>query len=385
MPRSVRSKREEKYPRLQISEFPVLTADFFKVNESKDELIRAWLKSYIKNGLANGSIGDNTLLPLKSKLAYYFGVGEGTVQSAVRKLEDEGLVASKQRVGTFILNENSVVSSTKLTSKRDKVIEQIKVLIKKEYSVGDVLPAMRELERILNSKRNTIRAALDLLTYQGYIAPEVSESEDFKQWEVLKNIQDECVGDELTLNFQTETLAQKIAIKIEKYIVENCKVGSRLESINVLAKKYDVSEKTVYDATQILFEKGIIQSRRGKYGTIVIKMPSDVFQPAKECSIFMPAAEAAVYSYRRIENLLRNKIIEEYSVGQRLPSMKELSQLLDVSTNTIRKAIMDLTAEGYLAVSRGKFGGIYVLDIPEEKVHAFRWLAVNPQYVKAYK
>ena len=113
-------------------------------------------------------------------------------------------------------------------------------------------------------------------------------------------------------------------------------------------------------------------------------MPNDAFQPTKERSIFMPAAEAAIYSYRRIENILRNKIVQEYKVGERLPSMKELAQELDVSTNTIRKAIMDLTADGYLAVSRGKFGGIYILDIPQETTQSFRWLAVNPQYVKSY-
>ena len=129
----------------------------------------------------------------------------------------------------------------------------------------------------------------------------------------------------------------------------------------------------------------MIQARRGRYGTIVAKMPNESFQPTKEMSIFMPAAEAAVYSYKRIENFLRNKIKEEYSVGQKLPSMKVLSESMDVSTNTIRKAVLTLAAEGYLGLSRGRFGGIYVLDIPEENTQSFKWLAVNPQYVKSYR
>lgn len=389
MPKLVgRKNNEDKKQRLQVSDFPFLTSDFFVEGVQKDEQIKNWLKEYILEGLRTEKIAPNTLLPLKSKLAYYFGVGEGTVQSAVRKLEDEGIVASKQRVGTIILSfkESAPENMQKLTSKRDKVVEQIKIYINKnDYVVGDILPNMRELEHILNAKRNTIRASLDLLAFQGYIKVLETEKEENKLWEIIKNVSVSESELKENMDVQAETLAQKIAISIEKYIMENCKIGSRLEPINVWAKKCNVSEKTVYDAIQILFDKGIVQSRRGKYGTIVVKMPEDIFQPSKERSIFLPAAEAAIYSYKRIENLLKNKIISEYSVGERLPSMKELSQAFDVSTNTIRRAIMDLANEGYLAVSRGKFGGIYVLDIPEEGAQAFRWLAVNPQYVKSYK
>lgn len=376
---------EEKYSRLSVNNFPILKSDFLKQDKPKDEIIKSWLKEYIVNGLKNNVIAENTLLPIKAKLAYYFGVGEGTVQSAVRKLEDEGLVISKQRIGTLICHKsNDIDKANKLTSKRDKVVEQIKILIKGNYPIGTTLPSMKELETILNSKRNTIRAALDFLTYQGIIKQSLGEHEENKLWEVIQEIS-ESLSSDFNIDIQAETLSQKIASKLEDYISEYCKVGSRLEPINILAEKYNVSEKTIYDAVQILFDKGIVQARRGKYGTIVIKMPNERFQPAKECSIFMPAAQAAIYSYKRIESLLKNKIINEYTVGQRLPSMKELSLELDVSTNTIRKAIADLAKDGYVAVSRGKFGGIYVLDIPEEAAQTFRWLAVNPQYVKSYK
>ncbi len=387
MTRSIRRKvSEDKYPRLQINDFPILKTRIFDGSVPKDEVIKLWLKDYIKLGFENKTILENTLLPLKSKLAYYFGVGEGTVQSAVRKLEDEGLVVSKQRVGTLIVSADSTSEQgmNKLTSKRDKIVEQVKVLIKDNYPVGTILPTMKELEGILSSKRNTIRAALDFLVLQKYIKPIVVGKEENKLWEVINEVSND-VNAEFDTELHADTLSQKISMKLEDYISQNCKVGSRIAPINVLAKRYNVSDKTVYDALRILIEKGIIQSRRGKYGTIVVRMPSDAFQPAKECSIFMPASQAVIYSYKRIENLLRNKIISEYSVGQRLPSMKELATELDVSTNTIRKAIMDLTSEGYLAVSRGKFGGIYVLDIPQESVQSFRWLAVNPQYVKSYK
>lgn len=382
MARNIQKKSnsvEKKYPRIKMNIFPISKPDFRKLSGTKDEIIKDWLKNWIRNGLEAKQINTNNLLPLKSDLAYYFGVGTGTVQNAIRKLEDEGIVTSKQRIGTLISDTTEGITN-KLTSKRDKVIAQLKKYIfDNKLEVKQSLPTIRELENILNAKRNTIRSALEYLSYEGYITPSKS-SEETKIWILSKSIQD--INEDL---METETLAQKISQKIADYVSTNCKIGDRLDAINIWAKRFGVSDKTAYDAMQILFEKGIIQTRRGRYGTIVVKMPNDTFQPTKEMSIFMPAAEAAVYSYKRIENILRNKIKDEYSVGQKLPSMKELSEAMDVSTNTIRKAVLTLASEGYLGLSRGRFGGIYVLDIPEENVHSFKWLAVNPQYVKSYR
>lgn len=387
MPRIMRKKQnsvEEKFPRIKTSMFPVSKPDFRKLSGTKDNIIKEWLKDWITTNLQAGVIKENNLLPLKADLAYYFGVGAGTVQNAVRKLEDEGIVVSKQRIGTLVSSSNKT-EMHKLTSKRDKVIAQIKNFIfEEQLSIGDVLPNMRELEAILNSKRNTIRSALDFLAFEGVLKA-LESDDDNKVWSVIKEITDKDIISFSDDSITTETLAQKISQKIEDYVIANCKVGDRLDSINEWAKRFSVSDKTAYDAMQILFDKGVIQARRGRYGTIVAKMPNESFQPTKEMSIFMPAAEAAVYSYKRIENFLRNKIKEEYSVGQKLPSMKVLSESMDVSTNTIRKAVLTLAAEGYLGLSRGRFGGIYVLDIPEENTQSFKWLAVNPQYVKSYR
>ena len=41
--------------------------------------------------------------------------------------------------------------------------------------------------------------------------------------------------------------------------------------------------------------------------------------------------------------------------------------------------------EGYLVFSRGRYGGTFVIDIPEIESQTFKWLAVNPQYAKMYE
>ena len=95
MPRIMRKKQnsvEEKFPRIKTSMFPVSKPDFRKLSGTKDNIIKEWLKDWITTNLQAGVIKENNLLPLKADLAYYFGVGAGTVQNAVRKLEDEGTV-----------------------------------------------------------------------------------------------------------------------------------------------------------------------------------------------------------------------------------------------------------------------------------------------------
>lgn len=52
----------------------------------------------------------------------------------------------------------------------------------------------------------------------------------------------------------------------------------------------------------------------------------------------------------------------QFVVGQRLPSLAELSATLEVSQTTVRQAISRLAALGYVQVQRGRAGGTFVLQ-----------------------
>ena len=80
-------------------------------------------------------------------------------------------------------------------------------------------------------------------------------------------------------------------------------------------------------------------------------------------------------------------IAEKYSIGQKLPSMSELSKQLDVSGNTIRKALQNLAKECIVEFARGKYGGTFIVNMPkvEQKKPAFTWLSVNKEHIKAYR
>ena len=147
-----------------------------------------------------------------------------------------------------------------------------------------------------------------------------------------------------------------------------------------------VSIKTIHDALKTLIDEGILLARRGRYGTTVLRMPNDNSIPEKkETSIFAPAPDTAFYYYEKTQNHIKKMIAENYEIGSKLPSITELSKQLDLSPNTIRKAFHNLAREGYLAFSRGRYGGTFVIDIPETDEQAFKWLAVNPKYAEVYK
>ena len=48
---------------------------------------------------------------------------------------------------------------------------------------------------------------------------------------------------------------------------------------------------------------------------------------------------------------------------------------------TIKKALNNLADDGYLTFVRGRYGGTFVTDIPEDSTEAYKWLAINTDYI----
>ena len=108
-----------------------------------------------------------------------------------------------------------------------------------------------------------------------------------------------------------------------------------------------------------------------------------IYEPAKESTIFASAEEAAFYSYQKIENAIVELIKSNYKAGDKLPSMAEFSKIFDVSTNTIRKALNNLSQQGYVTFGRGRFGGTFLVDdIEDEQIESYQWLSINPDFIQ---
>ena len=382
--------------RIEISQLPKEIPNFKNSFESKDSVIKKWLTDWIKTGVQKGRLQENSLLPKKQDLAYYLGVSVGTIQNAIRFVEDAGFLESKQRIGTIIRSSDSTDPIIrKASSKREKVIALIKkYIIDNDIKVNDPLPSARALSAAIGNSTNTTRLALDYLGSQGIIAPRAFRSNE-SNWILKKTPEFDDTEKEFLKSeeLSADTLVEKVEAELKDYIKANFKVGDRLPAHQELSEILKVSIKTVHDAMKNLIEEGYLLARRGRYGTTVIKLPyENLLQPQneisiKEATIFASARDAAFYSYQKIENLIKNYIKDNFEIGDKLPSMESLSEHFDVSSNTIRKALQNLSKQGYVNFSRGRYGGTFVMDIPEdetESAETFRWLAVSPNYTITY-
>lgn len=375
--------KKSELKQISINEFSTILPDIKNSEDSKATTVGKWLAREITELLKEGKIQENNILPSKADFAYLLGVSLGTVQNAIRYIEDLGFVESKQCIGTLVKNRNNSTSAMrKLTSKKDNAMEAIKhYIVSNKYKTGDILPSSRTISAIIGFNTNTTRLSLETLASFGIVSHNRKSGRE-SGW-IVKDTDFELKAEEVSQN--TETLVDMVAKDLETYITDNLKVGDKMPPHATLAKELKASIKTVHDALKVLIDKEILLARRGRYGTTVIKLPgATTFGEKPETSIFASAQETAFYHYEKTQNSIKKMIATEYQVGDKLPSIKELSARFDLSPNTIRKAFHNLAQDGYLVFSRGRYGGTFVIDIPETEQQSFKWLAVNPQYAKEY-
>lgn len=374
--------------RVEVSQLPREIPDFQAPGATKDTLIAEWLKNWIVDSLANNTVTENHLLPKKAEIAAYLGVSVGTVQNAIRYIEDEGHVESKQRIGTLVRNvESSGQRMRKQTSKRDQAVVAIKHLIVEHgYEPGQTLPSAREIAKTINSAPNTTRLALEFLSGTG-ILKSLGNRGNKANW-ALRIIPD--VESENLCAIESETLIDQLERDLKRLIAEKFEINDKLPSHLELSELFKVSIKTVHDAMRRLAEQGILRSKRGRYGTYVVRKPDASKLAPVDTSIFVPAEEVSFYNYEKVEQHLKALIRQNYKVGDKLPAMGLLSKELDVSSNTIRKALQNLAKEKMVSFSRGRYGGTYVTRIPEAREEdtgskSFTWVSINPETVKTYR
>ncbi len=378
--------------KILISQIDVKKPDYKTSILSKEKTVLKWLIDYIGSSLKKGSISYGMLLPPKAELASYLGVSIGTVQNAIRQAEDMGYFESKQSVGTAVKNPDSTSTKfEKMLSKKDVAVAELKkYIIDNKIKTGSQLPNVAVLSSIINSHQNTLRLALECLVREGILLR--VELKGNKVCWIYQNKIEQKTQNPKHDNTVT-TLIDKTVERIKKYIEDNCVLGERIPSNEDFSKMLNVSIRTVNEATRILNEQCIILSRRGRYGTIYLNDPQKIKRQKEreEKSLFMSRGQKEslkttyLYSWEKTLDALKKYIIQNHESGDKIPPMKKLADVLSVSTNTIKKAVTMLCDEGYLITQRGKYGGIFVLEVPQKEAEAFTWLALNPNVVKVKK
>ena len=382
--------QKKKLKRISISELPAKLPDYENLTMTKDVITSEWLQKWIISSLKSKKIEVNSLLPTKQELSAYLKISIGTVQNAIRFIEDNGYVESKQRIGTIIADPDRQVSRVrKQVSKREYAITAIKKhIIDADYKIEEILPSAREFSRIIKSTSNTTRLALEYLVNSGVIKTRGYRG-NIANW-VLKEIP-ALNEEEMELqnsDIESFTLVDQVEQNLKNFISQELSVNDRLPSHLKLSQRFKISIKTLHDAMRRLVEQGILLSKLGRYGTTVLRMPDETenLQPKTEGSIFATAASASAYNYERVERHLKTLIRKSYKIGDKLPSMSSLSSDLDVSSNTIRKALQLLAKENVVEFVRGRYGGTFIINAPKiTEASSFTWLSVNPQHAELYK
>ena len=115
----------------------------------------------------------------------------------------------------------------------------------------------------------------------------------------------------------SNSLTNKVAEDLKMYITKNLRLGDKLPTHAKLAELLKVSIKTIHNALEILTKEGILLPKRGRYGTCVIKIPNkSKLQPQAETAIFAKSQLTARYHYERIQDAIKNLIIEKYSTEE---------------------------------------------------------------------
>lgn len=392
--------------RIEATQLPKKTPDFTTPGATKDALIAEWLKTWIASGLKSGKLTDQNILPRKADIAQHLSVSVGTVQNAIRYIEDDGVVESKQRIGTIICNpESSAPRLRKQTSKREQAVTAIaQWIIEKGYQPGALLPSAREIAKVIGSAPNTTRLALEYLSQQGTLQ-NLGTRGNRANW-LLNEIPTVDSNAQPTA-IESETLIDQLERDLKIVLEQRYTIGEKLPSHLDLANLFKVSIKTVHDAMKRLNDQGIVMSKRGRYGTFLVRKPdTDKLVSEADKAMFVPVDESAggsvtstvdasFYNYEKAEAMLKVMIAEQFKPGDKLPAMSHLAEAMDVSSNTIRKALQQLAEQNIVEFKRGRYGGTFVQQTPsvdqdlaeQAKSRAgqkgYQWVSINPKAVDA--
>ena len=351
--------------------------------KSKEEFVLFWLIEFRKYLLENkiGDFGD--IIPSKKDISKLLKVSQGTIQNAVKMAEDRSYFTSKQCIGTMIKDTKIKLEEFKMVSKKDRAITQIKkYLYQQGYKKGDVLPSIMELSRTIKTSTNTVRLALfELILKQVLKKDYIGKKPVFTIVDEIKLSEKEKSS---SFEVKNKNLVKIVKENIRKYLSKNYQTGKKIPTNAFFAKMYNVSIRTVNLAIKELNKEKTVISRRGAYGSIFLN--SGIKDLRSEKSIFMSAPKSKKeivpkYNYKW-ENILENiktYIQKNHEAGDKIPSMKDCAKIFNVSVSTVKKAISQLSLQGVLYTQKGKYGGIFIVEMPQSD-DKYRWLSINPDY-----
>lgn len=365
---------------LTSDDIKIAKPDFKNSKLPKGQILVDWLIDWVKYSLETGIADFGDFIPSKVELANFLNVSTSTIQNSIRQVKNLGYFCSKQSIGTYItdfyskdLREDDKIMSSSVACCKIK-----KIILDEGTKLNCPILSISELSKRTDISKNTIRFNLIELEQKGYLKRKRLRGNRYS-WIYIKEL--ELTKEEIIngLNDENFTLTHQLLEKIQKYIEKTYKSGDKILSNSAFSRMFDVSIKTVNDAMKILNSKKIILSRRGKYGTIYLgnnKNKTSFLTTERKQANYNKYS----YSWQKALANLKKYILEKYKTGEKIAPIRELASILNVSPNTIRRALRDLFENGYLVSKRGKSGGIFIVEMPSGE-QTYKWLAINPDVV----
>ena len=332
----------------------------------KGQLVTDWLIAWIKHSLEFGIADIGDYIPVKEDLAKFLDVSPATIQNSIRQIKDLGYVQSKQSIGTCIADfySKDIAPQDELYHGTITECKIKKIVLDDCIELGNSIPSIQEIAYRTNISQNTIRFSLVNLAQKGYLE-KIQLKGNKHAWIYKKEFslsQEEIVNGLEDENF---SLTHQLVDKIQRYIEKTYKQGDKILPNMAFSRMFDVSIKTVNDAMKVLNAKKVVLSRRGRYGTIYLGGAQNNKMDFVSSERKRPtSAQNYVYSWQKALGHLKKYIVENYEAGDKIAPIRELASILNVSPNTIRRALSDLFQSGNLVSKRGKAGGIFIMEMP---------------------
>ena len=354
----------------------------FSESKRKEFLVLSWLIAFREHLLKNKIANYGDIMPNKKDISKFLKVSTGTVQNAFKYAEDKGFFTSKQCIGTLIKDENEK-APVKMISKKDKAVIEIKrYLSNQKYDENEFIPSVSELSNEIKTSTNTVRLAINELIETGFLRREIYKNNSV----MVINKPIKLTEKEKSQNseIKNKNLVKITKENMKKYIQKNYKTGDKIPPNSFFAKMLNVSVRTLNSANKELNKEKFLLSRRGSYGSIYIN--SNLRDVKSEKSMFMSKVKGENeikpnydYKWEIALNNIKNYILKNHEAGDKIPSMKEFAQKLNFSVSTIKKAVHELILQGVLFAQKGKYGGLFIVEMPQRE-DSYTWLAINPTY-----
>ena len=368
---------------LTLDDIKIPKPDFNTSNLPKGQIVTNWLIDWIKHSLEIGVADYGDFIPTKEVLASYLNVSCATIQNSIRQVKNLGYFCSKQSIGTYITDfySKDIKSQDELCHGSIAECKIKKIVLDGKFKLNEPILSINDFAKRTAISQNTIRFALVNLSRMGYLEKKHLKGNKYI-WIYKKEFQ--LTKEELSNGIEDEdfTLTHQLVKKIQSYIEKTYKQGDKILPNLAFSRMFDVSIKTVNDAMKILNAKKIILSRRGRYGTVYLgKVQNEKKDFVSSERKKFNSVQNYTYSWQKALGHLKKYIIENYETGDKIAPIRELASILNVSPNTIRRALKSLFLSGNLISQRGKSGGIFITDMPERDEDKYRWLALNPDVI----